>query len=80
MMGYRKEDNPFLPPEHLRSIFNLAGIVNPAILLHGQVAGKWKENGRTINLTLFESIPPADRKRIEDTAARLFTSYNIIWT
>ena len=44
MLGYRKEDNPFLPGEHLRGIFNLAGIVNPAILLHGRVAGKWKES------------------------------------
>ena len=25
MLGYRKEDNPFLPPEHLRGIFNLVG-------------------------------------------------------
>ena len=79
MLGYRKEDNPFLPGEHLRGIFNLAGIVNPAILLHGRVAGKWKEKNGKVELTAFESLAPADRKLVEQEAERLFSPRKIIW-
>ena len=79
MMGYRKEDNPFLPPEHLRDIFNLAGIVNPAILLRGRVVGKWKEKEGMVSLTLFEPLPDVDRQRIADEAARLFRPRRIKW-
>lgn len=80
MMGYRKEDNPFLPPEHLRGIFNLAGIVNPAILLHGRVVGKWKEKDGKVELTPFEPIPEADRARIVEEVVRLFVPKRIKWT
>lgn len=79
MLGYRKEDNPFLPSEHLRGIFNLAGIVNPALLLHGRVAGKWKEKNGKVELTAFEPIAPADRKLVEQEAERLFSPRKIIW-
>lgn len=80
MMGYRKEDNPFLPPEHLRGIFNLAGIVNPAILLHGRVVGKWKEKDGKVELTPFEPIPHSDRERIVEEVIRLFVPKRIKWT
>lgn len=80
MMGYRKEDNPFLPPEHLRGIFNLAGIVNPAILLRGRVVGKWKEKDGKVELTAFEPIPEADRERIMEEVIRLFAPKRIKWT
>ena len=79
MMGYRKEDNPFLPPENLRGIFNLAGIVNPAILLRGRVVGKWKESKGRVEFTAFEPISQVDRRQIEDEAARLYTVKKCIW-
>ena len=79
MRGYRKEDNPFLPGEHLRGIFNLAGIVNPAILLHGRVVGKWKEKNGTVELTAFEDIPAADREAIMEEVIRLFVPRKIKW-
>lgn len=79
MMGYRKEDNPFLPPEHLRGIFNLAGIVNPAILLRGRVVGKWKEAKGSVELTAFERLSDGDRKQIEVEAARLYAVRKCIW-
>lgn len=79
MLGYRKEDNPFLPGEHLRGIFNLAGIVNPAILLHGRVVGKWKEKAGKVEFTAFEALSPADRKLAEREAERLFTPRKMIW-
>ena len=80
MMGYRKEDNPFLPPAHLRGIFNLAGIVNPAILLHGRVVGKWKEKDGKVELTPFEPIPHSDQERIIEEVIRLFVPKRIKWT
>ena len=80
MLGYRKEDNPFLPSEHLRGIFSLAGIVNPAILLHGRVVGKWKEKDGRVDFTAFEALSPADKKLVEREAERLFTPRKIIWT
>lgn len=79
MLGYRKEDNPFLPPEHLRGIFNLAGIVNPAILLRGRVVGKWKESKGKVELTAFEYVTAADRRLIEAEAAKLYAVKKIIW-
>ena len=80
MMGYRKEDNPFLPPAHLRGIFNLAGIVNPAILLHGRVVGKWKEKDGKVELTPFVPIPHSDQERIIEEVIRLFVPKRIKWT
>lgn len=79
MLGYRKEDNPFLPGEHLRGIFSLAGIVNPAILLHGRIVGKWKEKDGKVELTAFERINAKNRRLIERECARLFTVKKMIW-
>ena len=39
MLGYEKTESLFLPREHMRNIFNLAGIVRPAILVNGTVVG-----------------------------------------
>ena len=59
MLGYEKTQSLFLPPEHLRDIFTRSGIVRPALLVNGTVAGHWNlKNGKLI-ITLF---------RIEDTA------------
>ena len=79
MLGYRKEDNPFLPSEHLRGIFNLAGIVHPAILLHGRVVGRWKEKNGKVEFTAFEAIAEADKRRIEEEAARFYPVKKVIW-
>lgn len=40
MLGYQKKESIYLPQDYLRGIFNLAGIVMPAILLKGKVVGK----------------------------------------
>lgn len=72
MLGYRKEDNPFLPQEHLRGIFNLAGIVLPPVLLHGRVVGKWKQEKDHINVTLFEKVLKKDQRLIQREASRLW--------
>ena len=72
MLGYEKTENPFLPKEHLRAVFSLAGIVNPALLINGQTAGKWKRTGKRIDVTMFETLTPAMRDRIAQTAEQLW--------
>ena len=79
MLGYRKEDNPFLPPEHLRGIFNLTGIVLPAILLRGRVVGRWKHDHGKVTFTLFEKVGARDRKLIEKQAATWWAVKKIEW-
>ena len=68
MLGYQKKESIYLPQEHLRGIFNLAGIVMPPILLNGKVVGKWKKKNANLTFTLFESITVKDRKIISNTA------------
>ena len=72
MLGYRSEENLFLPPAYRRGIFNTAGIVNPAILLRGRVVGKWQKKKSYLNLTLFETIGEDDRRLITETAEGLW--------
>ena len=79
MLGYRKEDNPFLPPEHLRGIFSLAGMVSPAILLEGRVVGKWKQSGGRLSRTLFEPVDEAGRKYILSAAEALWPLRRVDW-
>lgn len=72
MMGYEKAENPFLPQQALRGIFNRAGIVMPPILLRGRVIGRWKRTGRKTLFTLFEPVPPADMQTLRQSAEALF--------
>ena len=72
MLGYEKKESLFLKPDHLRGIFNLAGIVMPPILLRGQVVGKWKKKDRKLTLELFEPLPPGDKALIQNTADALW--------
>ena len=72
MLGYEKKESLYLRQEHLRQIFNLAGIVMPGVLLHGQVAGRWKKQGGKVSVLLFDSVSHADRRIISDAAAMLW--------
>lgn len=69
MLGYEKTESPFLPVEHMRDIFTLAGIVRPAILVHGTVVGWWNLKNRRLKITLFS---PADQTLIEHAAAGMW--------
>lgn len=69
MLGYEKTESLFLPKEHMRDIFNLPGIVRPAILVNGTVVGWWNLKNRKLKVTLFS---PADQKLISDAASRLW--------
>lgn len=69
MLGYEKTESLFLPREHLRDIFSLAGIVRPALLTEGNVVGWWNLKNRRLKIKLFS---PADRTLITDSAHRLW--------
>lgn len=80
MLGYQKQQSLFLPLEHLRGIFNLAGIVMPSVLLDGKVVGKWKKEKTKVTFTLFESIDDINKKSIVDTAEQYWSDIKkIIW-
>lgn len=70
MLGYEKTESLFLPREHMRDIFNLAGIVRPAILMNGTVVGWWKLKNRKLKIMLFS---PADQKLLSETATQLWS-------
>lgn len=72
MLGYEKKESLYLPPEHLRGIFNLAGIVMPPVLLDGRVVGKWKKKNRRLDVTLFESVDSGGMKLIREKAEELW--------
>ena len=69
MLGYEKTESLFLPKEHMRDIFNLAGIVRPAILLNGTVVGWWNLKNRKLKVTLFS---PTDQKLLTNAATKLW--------
>lgn len=70
MLGYEKTQSLFLPKEHIRDIFNLAGIVRPAILMDGTVAGWWNIKNRKLTVTMFGKY---DADRIIESANRYWT-------
>ncbi len=74
MLGYQKKESIYLPQEHLRGIFNLAGIVMPSILLNGRVVGKWKKKNANLTFTLFETINAEEKKMISNTAEQVWGS------
>lgn len=78
MLGYQKKESIYLPQEHLRGIFNLAGIVMPPILLNGKVVGKWKKKNNKLTVTLFEAVAAADKKMICDAAEELWNDISKI--
>ena len=69
MLGYEKTESLFLPRDHMRQIFNLAGIVRPAILVNGTVTGWWNLKNRKLKVTLFS---PTDQKLLTNAATKLW--------
>ena len=77
MLGYLKTESLFLPTEHLRGIFSLAGIVMPPLLLRGSVVGRWKRTGKKLIITAFEPISREDKERIAGKAEELWSDCKI---
>ena len=78
MLGYQKSESIYLPPENLRGIFNLAGIVMPAILLDGRVVGRWGRKNKKITVTLFESVAQRGKNHILREISESFDEINKI--
>lgn len=79
LLGYRKEDNPILPPEHLRGVFNLTGIVHPTVLADGRIVARWREKDGKVELMPFENIGARTKKRIEREVEKWFEVKEIRW-
>jgi hypothetical protein len=76
LLGYRGRD-PALAPAHAKRIQAGGGIIHPAVLVDGRVAGTWRlrRDGRpapgavTIAVEPFVPLDPALRPAIEADAA-----------
>lgn len=79
LMGYQKTESLYLPPEHLRGIFNRAGIVMPAVLLRGRVVGKWKRERKKLLVVPFEPLSARNRKLVEQEARRLWENTAVVF-
>lgn len=74
LLGYEKKESLYLPQEHLRKIFNLAGIVMPALMVNGRIAGRWKQKNGKLTVELFDKISDNEKKAITDKAESLWAS------
>lgn len=72
LLGYEKKESLYLPQEHLRRIFNLAGIVMPALMVNGQIVGKWKQKNGKLSVELFEKLTKKDVAMIKEKAELLW--------
>lgn len=73
MLGYQKRDSIYLPRKNIRGIFNLAGIVMPAVLLDGVAVGRWRRKNAKVTFELFEDISAQNKRRIESKAEETFS-------
>ena len=72
LLAHEKKESLFLRPENLRAIFNLAGIVMPALMIDGEVAGKWKKKGGKLLVTPFRTLTRREKELVTETAGRLW--------
>ncbi len=72
LLGYEKIENPILPAEYRKRIFNSTGIVFPALLADGVVRGKWKEQPKRVEVTLFDPLSDTRRRTVERAAKKLW--------
>ncbi len=72
MLAYEKKHSLYLPPEFLRGIFNLAGIVMPALLLDGLVCGRWKRSGRRLDIFSFRALSEKEKRDVRVAAEVLW--------
>ncbi len=72
MLAYEKQKSIYLPPEYLRGIFNLAGIVMPAVLMNGTVCGRWKKTKSKLEVFCFRELTGAEKKAVKSAAEVLW--------
>ena len=79
LMGYRKTENPVLPQELVKRVYNNTGIVFPTVLLHGKVAALWRRAGDRAEVAPLVKIGVRDRKRIERKAVDKHAFTGVKW-
>ena len=65
LVGYEKKTNPMVPPEYLRDIYTLQGIIRPVIVAGGQCAAVWRVKRETVYVRPFregEHLPAAEEQ------------------
>ena len=72
LLGYEKKESLCFAQEHLRGIFNLAGIVMPSVLCHGRIIGRWKQHGKRIGVETFTEISVQEERLIKNAAETLW--------
>ena len=77
MLGYKKQESVFLPKQYLRGIFNIAGIVMPAILINGEVAGRWKLKNGKLEMLYFRALSQQERTLLHETAQEIWQGVRI---
>lgn len=72
LLAHEKKESLFLNPEHMREIFNLAGIVMPALMIDGEVVGRWKKKNEKLTIAMFKSVSRQEKNIISDVAGSLW--------
>ena len=72
MLGYEKKESLYLAGENLRAIFNLAGIVMPAILLDGQVVARYKKKDKKLRMEPFRALSATEQSILRAKAEALW--------
>lgn len=72
MLGYEKKESLYLKPENMRSIFNLAGIVMPPLMLNGEVVGKWKKKSHTLTVEPLRTLSEREIAIIKGKSEQLW--------
>ena len=72
LLAHEKKESLFLSSDNLRSIFNLAGIVVPALMIDGEVVGKWKKKNKKLLITMFKTVTNREKNMITDFADSLW--------
>ena len=72
LLAHEKKESLFLSQENLRAIFNLAGIVMPALMIDGEVVGKWKKKNKKLLVTMFRTAAQQEKDIVADFAGTLW--------
>jgi len=72
LLAHEKKESLFLSEDNLRNIFNLAGIVMPALMINGKIEGKWKKQNSRLTVTPLRTISNKEKNSIADSAYSLW--------
>lgn len=78
LLAHEKKESLFLSRENLRAIFNLAGIVMPALMIDGEVVGKWKKKNKKLLISMFKTVTQQEKSIITDFADSLWDDIALI--